>query len=146
MYKQDFINTHKLHFATSSIAQDAPFTLSSTLNAQRIGYSATPHYNYRIHGDSAARIVSDKKMSIFQCFDSLMRVMEECGLKEELLPEFDTFVINRCNVFLNRVASKDTFEKVRRQRISPQVNKIVDNLRETGPTIMSILDALKLRK
>lgn len=146
IFRHDFIVAHKLHCADTSFAQDAPFTLGAILNAQRIGYSATPYHNYRIHHRSAIHTKSDKNLCMFKSFDSLKRVIGECGLTEELLSEFDTYMVNRCNKNINRIASPETFEMLRRQKFSQRTNQIVDNLRETGPTLMNILEGLKLKK
>lgn len=146
LYRREFINAHNLHFANCSFAEDNPFVLGSTLYAQRIGYSATPYYNYRSHNNSAVHTVNDRNLCIFKAFDALKQILRECGLLEELSNEFDTYVVKRCNTAIKRVESKDTFEKVRHQRLSIRQNQIVDNLRETGPTLLSILDGLKLKK
>lgn len=146
LYRRDFVESNKLHFAKCSFAEDSPFVLGATLNAKRIGYSTTPHYNYLIHDCSAIRTNKDQNLCVFKSFDAIKRVLRICGLAEELSDEFDTYIVKRCNMDIHKVASKDTFERVRHQRLSPSQNKSVDNLRATGAQILNILDSLKIKK
>jgi len=145
LYRRDLVENNNLHFANCSFAEDSPFVLGSTLNAKRIGYSATAHYNYLIHDCSAIRTNKDENLCLFKSLDALKRILRECGLTEELAEEFDAYVVKRCNLDISQVASQDTFESLRHQRISPRQNQIVDTLRTTGSQILAILDGIKLK-
>ena len=141
-YKHELIKKYNLHFANSNLAEDNVFVFGASLAAKNIGYSDKCLYNYYIHPKSALRSRSDKNFCIFKSIDSVKKMINKLGLKNELKKEFDGYILRFLSYHMKQIASIPKFLEVCKKKLSPLQNKKLNERYIANSMILPILEGL----
>lgn len=146
LYKNDFIQKHKLHFSKSNLGEDQVFVYGATLVADKIGYSDNYFYNYLIHPNSALRSVSDKHLDIFKAMDAITNLVKKLGLTKELEKEYSKYIVRGVLRHERLIESKSKYEQLSKRFLSKEQLATLNHQKQVIPKLFNLLDGLKRAK